>query len=293
MCGIYGVFSSEASGIDYTECSIISDLMTAGTVRGYDGTGIYYLESKEKDPTMWIQKDAITGGDMATALGKQVRGARLVVGHNRAATIGGVSADTTHPFVFENITGVHNGTFKAWRAMWPDSTQSVDSAALFEALDNLPPDDESIISQLEQLGTGAYALIWYDERTKELHIARNDQRPLYVLQSITGLWFASEKRMLEWVLDRNGDGLIRGFELGINTLLSINSDTGVARHTQYAHDYSYKFTTPKATSTAAGGSLVDRWDSAYDRWWDNDVVDGNTTLADAWDEAYRKVGDVY
>lgn len=229
--------------------------MTAGTVRGFDGTGMFFLDAEGKDPTLWLQKEAITGGAMAETVGRGTIDSRFVVGHNRAATIGGVSTETTHPFSFEHVTGVHNGTFRAWRAMWKDSDQSVDSAALYEALDNVGPEEAEIVTVLETLGLGAYALVWYDSRTSELHIARNDERPLYVVTSPSGVWFASEKRMLEWVLDRNGETMFHGFELETETLLTIDTNTGASRYLEYRHDYQ---STP-AVDAYAGGGYLSRW----------------------------------
>ena len=124
MCGIFGTFNTEGRGTGVTESRILRDLMTAGTVRGFDGTGMFFLDAEGKEPTLWLQKEAITGGAMAETVGRGTIDSRFVVGHNRAATIGGVSTETTHPFSFEHVTGVHNGTFRAWRAMWKDSDQS-------------------------------------------------------------------------------------------------------------------------------------------------------------------------
>ena len=268
MCGITGYFCTEGDGIGWRDSTILSDLLTAGTVRGYDGTGVIFRDAGGKQD-MWHMKKAVTGPELGILgdfgkWGKGFEGGRFVVQHNRAATIGGVTDESTHPFSFEHVTGVHNGTFKAWRTMWPDSKQVVDSAALFEALNNTGETEDEILNVLKTLGYGAYALVWHDARTNKLYFARNDQRPLYLCMTPDGLWFASERRMLEWILNRNKETMLYGCELGIETLVTIDVETGVGSSVQYDHNTAYNqhYKTDKDTTKQG--------------WWKRDLGGGDS-----------------
>ncbi|MGV8130940.1 MAG: hypothetical protein ACP5N7_02455, partial [Candidatus Pacearchaeota archaeon] len=50
---------------------------------------------------------------------------------------------------------------------------------------------------------GAFALIWYNAKEKQLYVTRNDQRPLWIIQTKNFDLLGSEPKMLEWILHRN------------------------------------------------------------------------------------------
>jgi hypothetical protein len=52
---------------------------------------------------------------------------------------------------------------------------------------------------------GAYSLVYFDDKEKTLNLIRNDERPMFLgLDDKAGrVYFGSEKKMLEWILNRN------------------------------------------------------------------------------------------
>jgi hypothetical protein len=81
-----------------------------------------------------------------------------------------------------------------------DSKQDSDSAALYSSLSQIGAGDDDVVRFLEEISYGAYALVWYDARAQEIRFARNDERPLHFVNTSDGLFWASERRMLEFVL---------------------------------------------------------------------------------------------
>ena len=255
MCGIvFGITNSE-DGFDYDDVKVFNNLFQADVVRGSDGAGLYWLDAEDK--LFYSRNTGHVGTNYnLSGLSDWIGGGRFVVGHNRAATIGAVSKETTHPFTFSNVTGVHNGTISGWKQLGAKDA-TMDSMAVYEVLDDTDPDDEAVGNFLGQIDLGAYALVWYDARVRELRMARNNQRPLHLAVTNTGmLWGASELRMLEWVLDRNKYRISKSFSLATYSLLCIPVDGGKSR----AYDYS--------DSLKVGG-----WSSGWDSpgyqsdWW--------------------------
>lgn len=122
-----------------------------------------------------------------------------LIGHNRYATKGKINNVNAHPFEFEDVVGCHNGTIRAqWRL--PDSTHfEVDSENIFYAIQN-----EGLETTLGLLD-GAYALSYWDKRSSELILLRNDERELSYCYSEDGsaVFWASEQWMLHVALSRN------------------------------------------------------------------------------------------
>ena len=61
---------------------------------------------------------------------------------------------------------------------------------------------------LEQL-SGAYALIWHDNMKDRLFVARNAERPLFLVETTDTYILASEELMAHWILDRNDQVIIK------------------------------------------------------------------------------------
>jgi hypothetical protein len=124
---------------------------------------------------------------------------KFCVGHNRSATIGGVSVETAHPFQEGPITLVHNGTVNE---SIQDTREALgaknDSHAICHLLGKYSVED--VISGLD----GAFALVWYDNRDDSLNFVRNDKRPFHMAKSKTDdtIYFSSEAEMLMWLNNR-------------------------------------------------------------------------------------------
>ena len=201
MCGIVGFISDEDRGwkkrSDFFQQALFVD-----TLRGWNSTGIFNIN--QKDQLHWIKKAVLASDflDMG-AVQKVMNGDnKIMVGHNRAATVGALTTSNAHPFECGNITGVHNGTLEwSWRRNLPD-------ADLFDV------DSQALLNSINQIGyketlkvvEGAFTLVWYDEVGKLLRITRNKERPLWIghVKGEDTTLFASEMGMLKWIANRNG-----------------------------------------------------------------------------------------
>jgi predicted glutamine amidotransferase len=197
MCGIIGFFVNEYK--DNHKCrDWFTQMLITDSLRGIDGTGVVFMPHKGN---ISIYKKPVPGWDLAfmpaykSLIGKEQR---LVLGHNRSATRGTVSPENTHPFETDNIVLVHNGTLTLTQEL---PRADVDSEAITLSLEK-KEDPVETLSILK----GAYALVWFDFRTEELCMARNDERPLSLTYDKENkkLFWASEEWMMLGVAQRVG-----------------------------------------------------------------------------------------
>lgn len=195
MCGLVAAIGN----LTAQDEKVFAQLLIVDSLRGTDSTGVASVLSDGSssickavgNPYELLESRAFT----RTMLGAQ----RVLMGHNRYATQGAVNKRNAHPFEFETLIGMHNGTIR-------------NKYSLHDAKDFVV-DSENIYHHIEKKGLrdavntidGAYALIWWDKYTEMVNILRNNERPLYGAEDDKGnLWFCSEGWMLEGVLSRNG-----------------------------------------------------------------------------------------
>jgi len=129
-------------------------------------------------------------------------GNKLLMGHNRFATVGKKVPENAHPFQHGNITGAHNGTLdQRWLS-------NIDGHEKFEV------DSEALIYSFDKNGwketlaktKGAWALVWHDKRNGRINFIRNNERPLHwcFSQDKQNFYWASEEWMLEVALGSAG-----------------------------------------------------------------------------------------
>lgn len=202
MCGIVGVISTESSGYAVDNISFFKQALFTDTLRGSDSTGIFLWDEKLKAPEVF--KKALAAPDFlqlkrVDKLLSTQKNWNIMVGHNRAATRGGIEHHTAHPFQIGNITLVHNGTLTA-QSYLPDGLSfKVDSEAITHAI--AVQGAEKTISALE----GAFALVWHDNLDGSINIVRNEERPFAFakVKNEDTILFASEIEMLRWIAIRN------------------------------------------------------------------------------------------
>jgi hypothetical protein len=221
-------------------------------------------------------------------IGKLVEGTdtKVIAGHCRFGTKGAVTSANAHPFVFSNVTGMHNGTLSKHigkprvrinkdtkkKGKW-EEIEETDSEAFFRFLN-----DHTLLEALSEIqdNTSAYAFVWYDKRDQTLNMVRNDRRPLWIAQtSMNTLYWASEKEMLEFILNRN----MNGYGKNIDDIMMIPVDTHIAFDLTAGNPSKNFTTTPlklKKTESYWGGEggffrgKVDNKVNPLYSWRDND-----------------------
>lgn len=218
MCGIVGFITTETARLERDRSKFMRQSLIIDTLRGDDSTGVFAVghEQLYDDNSAYWYKQLGAGHDFVESAGYwenlfDTKGYRAVVGHNRAATVGGVTTATAHPFQVGPITLVHNGTLTSTYHL-PEPMSSiflpdkqgldtikceVDSHAI--AYNLAHHDVPDVIAALE----GAFTLVWHDARDDSVNIIRNNQRPLHMALSKQQdtLFFMSEGEMLH-MLDR-------------------------------------------------------------------------------------------
>jgi hypothetical protein len=179
----------------------MSHLLFIDTLRGGDGTGVACIPRNSENPVE-VYKKPIPGYDFVdTALYyRAVSGMAAtagIIGHNRAATKGVISAKTSHPFQHGTITLAHNGTLFTMYGL--EGTSTVDSERITQTVAT-----RGAAETLPELD-GSYALVWHDSADNTINFARNKERPLYLAFSKNKdiLYWASEPWMINVAVGRN------------------------------------------------------------------------------------------
>lgn len=189
MCGIVGF-----SGKTPLNQSVIAYLLYFNSQeRGKHSTGFY-------TPETGIKKSADEAKDFLKK--NKIPETKVFIGHVRHATVGAKTADNAHPFEFDNLVGVHNGTLENHLSMLRNRGVSntgidVDSKALYKLLDEDSKADEIIYTTLNQYD-GAAALVFQDKRKpKVLYVYRNNDRPLFYGYLNKNMYMSSIQETLE------------------------------------------------------------------------------------------------
>ncbi len=194
MCGIVGCMGN----LNQPEKKAFRDMLLFDVVRGQDSTGIFGVPLTLNNPT-FMRKEVghpMNLWDMnPTDKLFDYRGVispfcKILLGHNRAATMGEITVDNAHPFEFGDITGVHNGSL--WDTYDLLGDHVVDSKCIYDTIEQ-----EGIDYTWERLH-GAAALVWWDDGAQRLYMIRNEERPLYTQanKSRSALFWASEEWMI-------------------------------------------------------------------------------------------------
>ena len=196
MCGIVGC----AGNLEYRDKDVMQVLIHLCELRGEDSTGFFSVPKSGAEASITKVVGPSRNLFDTTAWEKlQMSTKRVVIGHGRKATVGGISKKTAHPFNYQSITGVHNGTLKNWRHL-PGDSEDTDSMTLFENFARVG------VRETIEATEGAYALIWWDETDETLNILRNNERPLYYCftDDYKRIFWASEPWMLQVATDKAG-----------------------------------------------------------------------------------------
>ena len=222
MCGIVGIARLGVTDIIEKDRDVFVQMLSAGVVRGHHGTGVFSVTKdggaklvKSAGPPYMLLVSEAFHKFWAEILPEQTR---ILVGHNRLASMGDKTTAHAHPFMKDKIVMVHNGSLDASTSTPDFKSFTVDSEAMTHSIAKIGL--EATLTKTD----GAYAIVYWDLNTQTLNMVRNHERPLHVFRDkmMGRVLFASEKEMLEWIVKRNfygGTGTVLE-ELPSNTLWS-------------------------------------------------------------------------
>lgn len=254
---------------------MLQQLIYVDSLRGHHSTGLFWLKNNGDFDHF---KKALDGPDflqlgvvdkvMSDGITNMV-----MMAHNRYATRGGISSQTAHPFQCGNITLCHNGTLDTQFGLPDHAKFSVDSENIAHAF--AVKGAEEIIPKLE----GAFALTWWDEGEKTFNMVRNEDRPLCIAthKKRNVSYYASERKMLDAILDRNSITDVTFLDLPAGSWVSIVMDgTKMSKpvikkldtyvkppYTSYygtGQTYHQSYKSQTTTVTPTSGDLLRKWD---------------------------------
>ena len=175
-----------------------TNMLVCDTIRGADATGVFGVD---KDGNIDIVKGNADGyvftksSDYAKFKKRIYSRYHIVIGHNRKATVGNSVPENAHPFREDPIVLVHNGTI--YNADKLNKDVEVDSHAIAHALKE--KDAKQALGSID----GAFALVWYDQNQKTLNLARNNARPLFLVEYEDCWILGSEPGLILWLSRRD------------------------------------------------------------------------------------------
>lgn len=195
MCGLVGV----AGDINQKYDKVFSQLLVVDIIRGVHSTGVFARTGSGDETVVKKALDAVDFLDLGKVDDIFKKWNKVLMGHNRHATVGNVNHSNAHPFEFDTLVGCHNGTLTNKKDLVDAKDFIVDSENLYHSIEKVGL--EETVSTIE----GAWALTWWDRKDLTLNFLRNDERPLHFCYSLNRktLFWASEKQQLAWILDRN------------------------------------------------------------------------------------------
>lgn len=245
MCGLVGT----AGILGLNEEKAFRQLLVLDTLRGEDSTGIAAINAQMGYS---IAKEvgtpyALFDTKRCEVIFRKLN--RVLIGHNRSATVGNIIRKNAHPFDMETIIGVHNGTLRNKWKLDDAAEYVVDSENLFHHM------EKNGVRQAIDIIDGAYALVWWDKFEYELNFLRNHERPLYITRTTDDktIFWASEKWMLDVACGRNGIKIQDpiSLEQDMHFVFTLNKDGSISK--PKAAQMKSVYVAPTYHNTAFGG----------------------------------------
>lgn len=179
---------------------MLNTLLILDSVRGTDSTGVVHVGRSGETHVAKALGNPFELLDSRQYERVVKPPARAIIGHNRYATQGAVSKGNAHPFDFEHVVGVHNGTLVNKYELLDHKNFTVDSENLYHHM------NEKGLYDLLGVIRGAWSLVWWDKQTEELCFLRNKERPMFTAWSkdYKSLYWASEAWMVSVALLKAG-----------------------------------------------------------------------------------------
>lgn len=214
MCGIMGMIlkqeDREAEELNMLRARF-TNLLVATEIRGRDAAGAFVVNKPRQgvSPIRFTKAQGSASSlvrnpkfhALMNTIGTDTIGA---IGHTRMATQGCPTCNANnHPIIMKNqIVGVHNGMLvndEEIREEFPFD-QEVDSAAIFAALSGNSGEKAltaKVIAETLPIIEGDMAIAVADTRnSNRLFVARDNGRPLFLLEDEDAIWLASTPEIL-------------------------------------------------------------------------------------------------
>ena len=193
MCGLAGVAGNTSAKIR----DAFLDLLLITQLRGRDATGIFTVKA---DNSTAVCKEVGPPDNLfdRKSFDDCLRGVpKVMAGHCRAKTVGDNNRLNAHPYDYDNVVGMHNGTLKNYYSMEGYDYKRTDSYTLYHNVDRYGID--MTMSAIDE--DGAWALVWWDKNENRLNFLRNDKRPLWFAwtKDKTAVFWCSEPWMFSAV----------------------------------------------------------------------------------------------
>lgn len=181
-CGIIGFSGPEKSKFDLNKLKVL--FFINSLLRGKDSVGYYSPINGIRK----INKEYIDEVGSKDNIIDDIQPDNVLIGHVRAKTIGLNTQKNAHPWEFERIVGLHNGTLKNYNHYSSGLAKKygieykdydVDSQVLLMALDqNFETLQDKLLPALEQY-EGAAALLMYNKERETIFACHDKERPLF------------------------------------------------------------------------------------------------------------------
>lgn len=245
MCGIVGVISRTGTLPRFVE-DLFTNMVRMDSIRGEDSTGVFGVTNSGHVDILKGDTDGytfVTTKDYNDFYNR-IKNYKVVIGHNRKATSGVISAANAHPFREKHIVLVHNGVIHNAKSI---ADTEVDSHAIAHALAKHDP-----VTALSKLN-GAYSIVWYDESDKTINMARNSGRPLGLLEyKHSGIYvIVSEIAMSYWLNGRDNRKSTAMMEVPVDKILSFRLDDPSKGYAEIPYDQYKAYVAPPSAATWA------------------------------------------
>lgn len=263
MCGIVTVISKKTYGFLKRDVTVFEELLFVDTLRGDDATGVIGVDKYgnfDIDKSCEDARDFLYQYHALDSYKTINKDGVALIGHNRKATIGKPSDETAHPFVVkDHFAMVHNGTLWNHKALHDTTVDSEALAMHLEATINGENYDIQKLADDLWAVNGAYACVWYNQKTHKVQCVRNKERPLWIADTDDAYYLASEGSMLHWILGRNGVKYKTLEAVPVDTLLTFSPGVLKEVVSEALPVKKSQPITPKTTgvmgSTAAGNNV--------------------------------------